>query len=715
MVYFLNQFKQEICLILKTKRKKIISACSIHLFNMNSNDKIRSQNILDNQVQSYFPAIDGMRALAVLAVILFHLEIPIFSGGFVGVDVFFVISGYLITRNIIFDLKFNKFSFSSFYLSRVRRLIPALLTTILLTLIVGVLLYSPDALIRVSSSAIAGVLSLANIRFWLSADYFDTFAASKPLLHLWSLSLEEQFYFLWPLLLFFVYRLTKSVVYLILVISIVFLVSLLFSQHFSLRESSTAFYLVQFRAFEFAIGALLAAYEDKESVPNTHPKTAFLECVFIIGLLGFLYALITFDRHTVFPGYAALLPCLSTGLLLVSKSSSLAKIILANSVARGIGKISYSLYLVHWPIWVYASFWYFTSFTEIQKALLFLFMILVGSLLFFIVEKRFRKFNTSKNEVIFYKGLVATALMVLLTAWYIRSNDGMPSRVEQFGANIEQSEFHCDYYNNKRQQECQLGKKSGASIKGLLIGDSHSMSLRPALHHLAQENNISIDSISYAGCPPLLGVGLINEKNTQIDKVCKSFSDRLGELLINYDYDFFIIAARWMWHFEHNDYHETIAPPKSYLIDNENSKLTADSSRLVWRKAIARTISNVRDTGRKVILFSQPPLMNKGIGECDKSPPYLINSRDNEQRCRSQIPYQKIMQRMRYTDETLLEFENNNVLVVNPSKSICDDTLRQCNILTEKGLLYKDADHLSQLGSEYVINSVKDKIIEFIK
>ena len=138
--------------------------------------------------KEYFPAIDGIRAIAILAVVLFHLDLASFQGGFIGVDVFFVISGYLITRNILIAKECGQFSLKKFYLARIRRLAPALLATIAITLLIGVLLFSPDALIRLASSSIASVLSLANIRFWMVSGYFDVDASLKPLLHYWSLS-----------------------------------------------------------------------------------------------------------------------------------------------------------------------------------------------------------------------------------------------------------------------------------------------------------------------------------------------------------------------------------------------------------------------------------------------------------------------------------------------------------------------------------------------
>lgn len=670
-----------------------------------------------NNSLSYFPAIDGMRALAVLAVIFYHLELPIISGGFVGVDVFFVISGYLITRNILAELRSKNFSFIRFYLSRLRRLTPALLVTIAVTLVFGFLLYPPDALIRLTASAISGVTSLANIRFWLSADYFDSYASSKPLLHLWSLSLEEQFYFIWPLLLYIVFKITKREHHLLLVISFTFLISLYFSQHFVLKQPSTAFYWVQFRAYEFAIGAWLVSFESIVSVKKNSSKNLMLELTCIIGLTIFIYAITTFDHSTLFPGYSALIPCLATALLIYSKKSMTAKFLLANSIARGIGKISYSLYLVHWPIWVYASFWHFATFTLLQKTLLFLCMLFMGSFLHYFVENRFRRSNlsTSNSQKLFFSILILLALLILLAAWYVRINQGLPNRIEQYGHTNQYSQYPCAYPNDdKRQQECKLGAQEATDIKALLIGDSHSMNMRSTLHRLAENNNFSIDSISYAGCPPLMDVELYYHKLSAPDQTCKSFSKRLNGLFENKDYDTVIIVARWMWYYEHEHYHVTMTPKKAYLFDKDRRMLTADSSRLVWENAIERTVMKAKKFNKKLILFSQPPLLNQDIGECDKYPLYLIDDSKKENRCIVKIPYENILKRNSFTDQLLAKHASNMVLIIKPSEFICDNVSKKCDVFNDEGLLYTDADHLSVLGAHHIIESMQQKIIDFI-
>ena len=240
----------------------------------------------------YFQSIDGIRAIAVMAVVFFHLELFGFFGGFVGVDMFFVISGYLITRNIMRDLNGNGFSFKRFYIARLRRLMPALFVTIALSLVFGYLLFSPDALIRLSGSAIAGVVSLANIRFWMSSGYFDVGADLKPLLHLWSLSVEEQFYLFWPLILVLLVYWLRSNRSLFIVITMIALASLAASQVLLNGSPEMAFFWSHTRAYEFLIGALYAWKELNTKSVQINSANQLNPLLVILSLLVLAYCFI---------------------------------------------------------------------------------------------------------------------------------------------------------------------------------------------------------------------------------------------------------------------------------------------------------------------------------------------------------------------------------------------------------------------------------------
>ncbi|MCI5144936.1 MAG: acyltransferase, partial [Candidatus Electrothrix sp. AR3] len=206
--------------------------------------------------RQYRADVDGLRAFAVLAVLFYHFDFSFFSGGFTGVDIFFVISGFLITQNIMADLSKGSFSFARFYTRRIRRLFPALFVTLVLSLLFGFLLFTPEHYLRLAKSLLYSVLSVSNFFFWQEAGYFDTAVDFKPLLHTWSLAVEEQFYLIWPALLFLLFKLGKKWILLFLLLSSA--LSLYWSEQWLLTDPSGAFFLTPFRIIEFAFGAIMA-------------------------------------------------------------------------------------------------------------------------------------------------------------------------------------------------------------------------------------------------------------------------------------------------------------------------------------------------------------------------------------------------------------------------------------------------------------------------
>lgn len=265
----------------------------------------------------YRPEIDGLHAIAVLIVLLFHLEIPGFSGGFIGVDVFFVISGYLITNQIIYHQQLGRFSFKEFYLRRARRLLPALYFTIIICFIFSALLFSPNLMKSFSGSQISTVFSVSNFYFWYEGrDYFNLSASLKPLLHSWSLSVEGQFYFLWPALLIFVllrFHVKWSIS--LLIGGCIF--TFLFGETYIKKYPVEVFYFAPFRAFEFGIGAILTFIK-----PIKRLSFLYLDGLLILGLMFVLLPAFLLSKNSTFPSWNALIPALGTALIIYSSSFS---------------------------------------------------------------------------------------------------------------------------------------------------------------------------------------------------------------------------------------------------------------------------------------------------------------------------------------------------------------------------------------------------------
>lgn len=347
----------------------------------------------------YRADIDGLRAVAILAVILFHLDYSLFKGGFVGVDIFFVISGFLITRNIYFEIKESKsFAFKRFYMRRARRLAPALLFTLFFCSVFSVLLLSPHHLEVFGKSLMAAAGSVSNVLFWSESSYFDVQSNVKPLLHTWSLSVEEQFYFIWPVTLYLFFRIFDKK-YFIFLLVLFFLLSYLGNVYFEdgfmyfswlgdafSNGASTIFYLLPFRIFEFTIGASLIFFE-KFSTRSVKLNNI----LFIAGSVLIFYSISSFSEEIVFPYYNALLPCLGAALIIFSNKSFFSKVLLENRVMIKLGLISYSLYLIHWPMIVFWGYWTFEPLSLSEKPLILVLSVFSASLMYKYIETPFRE------------------------------------------------------------------------------------------------------------------------------------------------------------------------------------------------------------------------------------------------------------------------------------------------------------------------------------
>jgi peptidoglycan/LPS O-acetylase OafA/YrhL len=298
--------------------------------------------------RGYRPEIDGLRAIAVSGVLLCHFRSPWFPGGYSGVDVFFVISGYLITNQITRDLETGSFRFGTFYTRRSRRIFPGLLAVLAGSLILGAMLFSPERLQSLGVSAIAAAFSLSNILFWSQQGYFDVSANLKPLLHTWSLGIEEQFYLLWPLLMFWVAKgRNRFATTLALLIVASLAAYIAFDGH-----TSSIFFLLPFRVFEFCIGGMTSRLERKV----WHPSLPMQEVGSTAGIAMILTSYAVFDATTAFPSLPALLPCVGTALIILCGSDYVSRLVLSNRGALYLGRRSYSLYLVHWPIAVFYTY-----------------------------------------------------------------------------------------------------------------------------------------------------------------------------------------------------------------------------------------------------------------------------------------------------------------------------------------------------------------------
>ena len=327
----------------------------------------------------YRPDIDGLRAVAVIAVVLFHAGFGRFGGGFVGVDVFFVISGFLITGLIRSQITAGTFTFPGFFVRRMRRLFPALAATVISTILVAAVLFAPDLFRSVGASGVASIASVSNIYFWLDSGYFDAGNALKPLLHTWSLSVEEQFYLVWPWILVAAIRWRVAVA----VLAGLFVASIAAGLLAS-GDPSAVFYLMPFRVYELALGGLLLWVHERLAVAPRYQEVGLLIGLSLIGI-----AILRFTEETPFP-FVGLVPSLGAALVILFGTAPRTGLLLRNKGIVLIGLMSYSIYLVHWPIVVFYRYAVHDELGRLERIALVVAALAAGAVLFRLVETRYR-------------------------------------------------------------------------------------------------------------------------------------------------------------------------------------------------------------------------------------------------------------------------------------------------------------------------------------
>jgi peptidoglycan/LPS O-acetylase OafA/YrhL len=454
--------------------------------------------------QKYRPDIDGLRAIAVLFVVGFHSFPGWFKGGYIGVDVFFVISGFLITSIILNNLSENGFEYTEFYARRARRIFPALIMVLTFSMLYGWITMLPYEYANLGKHIMGGALFSSNIVLWGEAGYFDVAAEAKPLLHLWSLGIEEQFYIFWPLLLGIAWNRKKSF---LTVMIMVLLISFSVNIFFVISNPISTFYSPVSRVWELIIGGLLAYVTVQRPMKIMSLKIKNLQSM--VGLFLIFLSVIVLTKSSAYPGFYALLPTIGALLLILAGPNTwVNKEILGNRVLVLIGLISYPLYLWHWPALYIVNQLDFESAMEVRLARILAIgmSFLLAYLTFRWIEKPIRDHATGKTALL----LTSTLAFVALIGFLIFNSGGVNSRFPYLLQNMEEKPIQAEW----REHECFLQPgdnfKSECSEEAtsrpqlLLWGDSHGAALYPGLKILGRMLNVGIGQYTISACAPLL-------------------------------------------------------------------------------------------------------------------------------------------------------------------------------------------------------------------
>jgi peptidoglycan/LPS O-acetylase OafA/YrhL len=455
----------------------------------------------------YRPDIDGLRAVAVIAVLLFHGRFGV-PGGFVGVDVFFVISGFLITSILLRGSGNGSMSLATFWERRIRRIFPAQLLVVVVTLVLGWFVLLPADFRDLAASAAAQALFMGNFWFWKTTGYFDAGALTKPLLHMWSLAVEEQFYLIFPLLLWPLRSWSRPglrVLFLVLA-GISFAVGLVLTW----RAPAAAYFLLPGRAWELLLGAALSA-----SPPPIRVPPVLRSGLATAGLLAVVASFFLLSERTPFPGFAALLPCLGTAVLIWANGlpGSVSFRLLSLPPLKFVGRISYSLYLWHWPVLIFAEYWQPNPLRWPWRATALAFCGVMAWISYIFVETPFRtrKLLPARRNVLAF-GLMTPAVIVAIAIPAIVSS-GFPERFPPIVRSLAEGRSDFPFTYNLGLDRVlngelpTLGSRKASDPVGLLIwGDSHAMALLPALDQIGRDRQQKIAIATHFATPPIQGM-----------------------------------------------------------------------------------------------------------------------------------------------------------------------------------------------------------------
>jgi peptidoglycan/LPS O-acetylase OafA/YrhL len=613
--------------------------------------------------RSHRADIDALRAVAVVIVILFHLKITGFEAGFAGVDIFFVISGYLITGQILRDVRAGRFSLSEFYLRRARRILPALVMTIALTFAVGWLFLSPEALRQLAKEATHGLLSISNIQYWREASaYFAPTADQLPLLHLWSLSLEVQFYALAPLLLMWAGT-GRHVFHLVAALGVLSLVAAaLWLPH----DAEAVFFLTPFRVFEFALGALAIPLEARlASSPRARSLAAACGDVVLVG------SLLVIGRIQSYAGVAALLPCVAAAIIIAANAPT--SLLMARPV-RAVGTVSYSLYLVHWPVIFFAGFIFGDAAQTVaglasQLAL----MGALAALMFVMIEQPLRRLPWPRFA---QAASFATVLVVAagLTHVTFRAN-GVVSRLPDDQLALFQLQgFGLNKCGRTIGRLCAFGDLQGT--RGVeLLGDSYVQQYVAALDDSLKTRGMIGHVSTMSGCPTLAGLTAEGPRA----RVCAELRDSELPRIRQSQADFVVIGQAWQHYLDLGD------GPAARARNAEVARHLADTIRLLDRPG--RHFLVIGGQVRPVNCAFDPLRMLPG-------PRWHAPAKPCDP-----VPKSEAVATNRTIDAVLSEAIRplDKVTLLRPSEVYCD---QDCPVVEDGVWLFQDAGHFTVAGAQ---------------
>jgi peptidoglycan/LPS O-acetylase OafA/YrhL len=563
----------------------------------------------------YRADIDGLRTIAVAPVVLYHAGMPFATGGFVGVDVFFVISGYLITKIIAADLEVGRFSILDFYERRIRRIFPALVAVFAFCLAVGYALMTPNDYAGMSRSMLAAALFVSNIFFWRSTNYFDAGSGQEPLLHTWSLSVEEQFYIFLPPAMILLFRFGRGRK--VILISAL-LLSLALSSILVFYKQSATFYLLPTRAWELLVGAVLAL----KFVPAVRSKKA-ADALSVLALVAILLPVIVYTHDTRFPGIAALPPTIGAALLIWAGESQTTPVhrLLSTRPFTLCGQASYSLYLWHFPLLVFASYAIGRDLSVSMAAIICVVSVIVSLASLKYIERPFRPRAGGDTGRLRAIRLPAAGMAVAFAAALtVQLNDGISSRMDPIASRFVDADRDRDRHPSRcmsvdqvivpPRNACRFGAP-GARPSAILWGDSHAMVTATAMDMEGRKQGGAFLFAAAADCPIGLGFGIRATSeltSTPSYRYCKAYNDAmLARTIADPEIKSVVLSSRWTnWRIG-DPPNPTESDEDIRLEDARRPARTMFENRQIFTLGLNRLIAELTAAGKSVYVVGPLP------------------------------------------------------------------------------------------------------------
>lgn len=666
--------------------------------------------------------IDGLRAIAVLAVVIFHAFPDWLKGGFIGVDIFFVLSGFLISTIIFNNLEQDKFSFIDFYSRRIKRIFPSLLLVLVVCLVFGWFALLPDEYKQLSKHTVAGVSFVSNLVLWSESGYFDISGNVKPLLHLWSLGVEEQFYIIWPFLLWFAWR--RKLNLFIVTISIA-LASFIFNNYQVKLNPVAAFYSPEMRFWELLSGSLLAwvmIYKPNlfELILDKFYKSLFF-CSFnaasktsqyiknlfsLAGLLLIAFGFWAITETTVYPGKWALVPVMGSVLLIaVGPNAWINKNILSNKIMVGFGLISYPLYLWHWPLLAFARIIQNGTPSYTARIIIVLTSILLAWLTYKFIELPIRFGKHSKTKIIVLVASMFTLGFISLSLYFFKASTDI--NTTQLSYKFPQTEGCSNKYPYAKSTCYESEHKYAKTI--VIIGDSHAQALTYGFKSIFDNNNLKYNvlSVGKGGCHPFLNTNTVSfiKKSYDCDTI---ITPAIYDAVNRKDVEWVILVGRHAWRYSGKYYGELEKESKlkpstfSYNSGTLNTQISTE----VFKLGLIDTINSISKNRKKLIFVHQLPELGFDPRQC-------LGRFSQFKSTLCDLDINVVNQRLNPYKETANKILENkeNIYQYDPIHFVCSK--KKCKPFIENGFLfYQDDDHMSKIGSEYIAKDILEKIIK---